>query len=206
VQDTLGGEKMRPPVTPPQVVLPVQPSPSQHDPRARRFRVNAFAMSGNTVYRTRLLKTLLERFVDLELNLYDLNKAADTITTFYHDRGYTLARAVVPAMLAARRGAIVNVAARAGVAPEAGAAEYAASKAAAIAMMAALAADLAGSGVRVNSILPSIIDTPANRRAMPGADASRWPAPEAIARVVLFLASDDADLVHGASIPVYGHG
>lgn len=97
VQDTLGGEKMRPPVTPPQVVLPVQPSPSQHDPRARRFRVNAFAMSGNTVYRTRLLKTLLERFVDLELNLYDLNKAADTITTFYHDHGYTLARAVIPA-------------------------------------------------------------------------------------------------------------
>jgi hemolysin activation/secretion protein len=97
VQDTLGGEKMRPPVTPPQVVLPVQPSPSQHDPRARRFRVNAFAMSGNTVYRTRLLKTLLERFVDLELNLYDLNKAADTITAFYHDHGYALARAVIPA-------------------------------------------------------------------------------------------------------------
>jgi NAD(P)-dependent dehydrogenase (short-subunit alcohol dehydrogenase family) len=120
--------------------------------------------------------------------------------------GYTLARAVVPAMLAARRGAIVNVAARAGVAPEAGAAEYAASKAAAIAMMAALAADLMGTGVRVNSVLPSIIDTPANRRAMPNADASRWPTPEAIARVVLFLASDDADLVHGASIPVYGHG
>jgi NAD(P)-dependent dehydrogenase (short-subunit alcohol dehydrogenase family) len=120
--------------------------------------------------------------------------------------GATLARAVVPAMLAARRGAIVNVAARAGVAPEAGAAEYAASKAAAIAMMAALAADLAGSGVRVNSILPSIIDTPANRRAMPQAGPARWPRPEAIARVVLFLASDDADLVHGASIPVYGHG
>lgn len=120
--------------------------------------------------------------------------------------GYNLARAVVPAMLAARHGAIVNVAARAGVAPEAGAAEYAASKAAAIAMIAALAADLAGSGVRVNSILPSIIDTPANRRAMPGADAASWPKPEAIARVVLFLASDDADLVHGASIPVYGHG
>jgi hemolysin activation/secretion protein len=97
VQESLGGEKMRPPVTPPQVVLPVQPSPSQHDPRARRFRVNAFAMSGNTVYRTRVLKTLLERFVDLELNLYDLNKAADTITQFYHDHGYTLARAVIPA-------------------------------------------------------------------------------------------------------------
>jgi NAD(P)-dependent dehydrogenase (short-subunit alcohol dehydrogenase family) len=60
--------------------------------------------------------------------------------------------------------------------------------------------------VRVNSILPSIIDTPANRRAMPKADATRWPKPAAIARVVLFLASDAADLVHGAAIPVYGHG
>jgi NAD(P)-dependent dehydrogenase (short-subunit alcohol dehydrogenase family) len=120
--------------------------------------------------------------------------------------GHALARAVVPPMLAARRGAIVNVAARAGIAPEAGAGEYAASKAAAIALMASLAADLAGSGVRVNSILPSIIDTPANRRAMPQADATRWPKPEAIARVALFLASDDADLVHGAAIPVYGHG
>ncbi len=83
--------------TPPQVVLPVQLAPSRHDPRARRFRVNAFDMSGNTVFRTRLLKTQLERFVDMELNLHDLNRAADTITAFYHARGYTLARAVIPA-------------------------------------------------------------------------------------------------------------
>ncbi|MDB5764468.1 MAG: polypeptide-transport-associated domain protein ShlB-type [Herminiimonas sp.] len=97
VQDTIGTGKARLPSTPPQVVLPVQPAPSPHDPRARRFRVNAFDMSGNTVYKTRTLKTLLERFVDLELNLHDLNKAADTITAFYHDHGYTLARAVIPA-------------------------------------------------------------------------------------------------------------
>lgn len=97
VQDILGGERPRQLSTPPQVLLPLPPPPSVHDPRARRFRVNAFAMSGNTVFRERQLKRLLERFVDLELNLNDLNKAADVISEFYHARGYTLARAVVPA-------------------------------------------------------------------------------------------------------------
>lgn len=97
VQESLESGKPRLPSTPPQVVLPVQPRPSPHDPRATRFRVNAFDMSGNTVFKKRLLKRLLERFVDMELNLHDLNKAADTITAFYHKRGYTLARAVIPA-------------------------------------------------------------------------------------------------------------
>lgn len=97
VLDTLGGSKPRQIGTPPQVLLPLPPPPSEHDPRARRFRVNAFDMSGNTVFRDRQLKRVLERFVDQELNLYDLNKAAAAITEFYHARGYTLARAVIPA-------------------------------------------------------------------------------------------------------------
>jgi NAD(P)-dependent dehydrogenase (short-subunit alcohol dehydrogenase family) len=84
-------------------------------------------------------------------------------------------------------------------------AAYAASKAAALAMIESLAADLQGTGVRANSILPSIIDTEANRKAMPGADFAKWPKPEDIARVVLFLCSDDARLIHGAAIPVYGN-
>jgi NAD(P)-dependent dehydrogenase (short-subunit alcohol dehydrogenase family) len=67
-----------------------------------------------------------------------------------------------------------------------------------------LAADLRGGGVRANSILPSIIDTEANRNAMLGADFAAWPKPEDIARVILFLASDDAKVIHGAAIPVYG--
>ena len=96
VLDTLGKPPPHMPATPPQVVLPVQPEPSPHDPRARRFIVHAFDFTGNTVYKKRLLKRLVDRFVDMELNLYDLNKAADTITTFYHDHGYTLARAIVP--------------------------------------------------------------------------------------------------------------
>ena len=81
---------------------------------------------------------------------------------------------------------------------------YAASKAAAVAMMDSLAADVKGTGVRVNSILPSIIDTEANRKAMPKADFAKWPKPEDIARVILFLCSDDARVIHGAAIPVHG--
>ena len=118
--------------------------------------------------------------------------------------GYALARAVVPAMLRQGEGAIVNIAARAALDPPAGAAAYAASKAAAIAMMNSLAADLKGTRVRVNSVLPSIFDTEANRKAMPNADFAKWPKPADIARVILFLCSDDARLVRGASIPVYG--
>jgi NAD(P)-dependent dehydrogenase (short-subunit alcohol dehydrogenase family) len=118
--------------------------------------------------------------------------------------GYVLARAVVPQMLKQREGSIVNIASKAAVDHAAGAAAYAASKAAAVAMIDSLAADLKGTGVRANSILPSIIDTEANRKAMPGADFAKWPKPEDIARVILFLCSDDAKLVQGASLPVYG--
>ena len=118
--------------------------------------------------------------------------------------GFLLAKAFVPGMIERKSGAIVNIAARAAVDHAAGAAAYAASKAASVAMMDCLAADLKGSGVRANSVLPSIIDTEANRKAMPGADFAAWPKPEEIAEVVLFLASDEARLVHGASVPVYG--
>jgi NAD(P)-dependent dehydrogenase (short-subunit alcohol dehydrogenase family) len=118
--------------------------------------------------------------------------------------GYVLSRAAVPAMLSQGYGVIVNIAARAGVEPAAGVAAYAASKAAALALMRSLAAEVAGLGVRVNSVLPSIIDTAANRRAMPKANYAKWPKPEEIARVILFLCSDEARLIHGASIPVYG--
>jgi len=118
--------------------------------------------------------------------------------------GYLIARAVVPAMLKQRGGAIVNIASKAAVDHAAGAAAYAASKAAAVAMIDSLAADLKGTGVRANSILPSIIDTDVNRRAMPNADFAQWPKSEDIARVVLFLCSDDGKLIHGAAIPVYG--
>jgi NAD(P)-dependent dehydrogenase (short-subunit alcohol dehydrogenase family) len=118
--------------------------------------------------------------------------------------GFALSRAVVPVMLKQGSGSIINVAAKAAFDHAAGAAAYAASKAAAVAMMDSLAADLKGTGVRVNSILPSIIDTEANRKAMPKSDFAKWPKPEDIARVILFLCSDDAKVVHGAALPVYG--
>lgn len=118
--------------------------------------------------------------------------------------GHALIRAALPPMLKQASGAIVNVASRAAVDHSGSAAGYVASKAAAVAMIDSLAADLKGTGVRANSILPGIIDTEANRLAMPNADFARWPKPEAIARVILFLCSDEAALINGAAIPVYG--
>jgi NAD(P)-dependent dehydrogenase (short-subunit alcohol dehydrogenase family) len=119
--------------------------------------------------------------------------------------GLLLSRAVIPAMLKRGSGAIVNVASKAAFDHAAGTAAYAASKAAALAMIDSLAEDLKGTGVRVNSVLPSMIDTEANRKAMPGADFAKWPKPEDIARVILFLCGDDAKVIHGAAVPVYGN-
>lgn len=118
--------------------------------------------------------------------------------------GWVLGRTAARAMLRNGGGSIVNVASRAAVSHDAGAAAYTASKAAALALMDSLAEDLRGSGVRVNSVLPGIIDTEPNRKAMPSADFSKWPKPEEIARVILFLASEDATVIHGAAIPAYG--
>ena len=139
------------------------------------------------------------------IKLWELDpKVFDQMLALNLRSGYAISRAVVPAMLKQKGGAIINVASKAAFDHAAGAAAYAASKAAAVAMMDSLAADLKGSGVRVNSILPSIIDTEANRKAMPNADFAQWPKPEEIARVILFLCSDDAKLIHGAAVPVYG--
>jgi NAD(P)-dependent dehydrogenase (short-subunit alcohol dehydrogenase family) len=140
------------------------------------------------------------------VKLWDLEtKVLDRMLDLNLRSGYALARAVMPTMLRAGHGSIVNVAAKAAVDHGAGAAAYAASKAAAVALMDSLAGDAKGTGVRVNSILPSIIDTPANRQAMPGADFATWPKPEELAQVILFLSSDFAKLIHGAAIPVYGN-
>jgi NAD(P)-dependent dehydrogenase (short-subunit alcohol dehydrogenase family) len=129
----------------------------------------------------------------------------DRMLTLNLRTGYTLLRAVVPAMLKQGNGSIVNVASRAAVDHAGGAAGYVASKAGAVAMIDSLAADLKGTGVRANSILPSIIDTEANRKAMPSTNFAQWPKPEDIARVILFLCSDEARLISGASVPVYGN-
>lgn len=140
------------------------------------------------------------------IKLWDLDtQTLDKMLGLNLRAGYALARAAIKPMLKQKHGVIVNVAAKAAVDHAGGAAAYAASKAAAVAMMDSLAADVLGTGVRVNSILPSIIDTEANRRAMPDADFATWPKAEDIARVILFLCSGEAKVIHGASIPVYGN-
>lgn len=114
------------------------------------------------------------------------------------------ARAVVPGMLAAKRGKVVNVAAAAGQAGRGAMGAYCASKAAVIRITESMAAELRESGINVNCVMPTIIDTPVNRADMPDAEPSRWVAPEALADVILFLASDAARAVHGAALPVSG--
>ena len=112
------------------------------------------------------------------------------------------ARSVLPVLLRQGSGCIVNVAARSALEAPGGAGAYAASKAAAIALMHSLAMDLSGTGVRVNSVLPNIIDTAANRRDMPHANFAAWTKPEEIARVILVLCTADAQAINGAAIPV----
>jgi NAD(P)-dependent dehydrogenase (short-subunit alcohol dehydrogenase family) len=118
--------------------------------------------------------------------------------------GFQLARAAMPRLIDRGGGAFVGVSARPALRPYAGAAGYISSKAAVLAFVQALDAEYKGDGIRCNAILPSVIDTPANREAMPNADHSKWVPPEQIAKVVRFLVSDDSASTTGAAVPVYG--
>lgn len=117
---------------------------------------------------------------------------------------YLATAAAVPHLVAAGGGAIMCVSSRAALRPFAGAAGYIAAKAAVMAFASAVAVEYASAGVRCNTVIPSVIDTPANRAAQPDADHSRWVTPAAIARTILFLAGDDAASINGAAIPIYG--
>jgi NAD(P)-dependent dehydrogenase (short-subunit alcohol dehydrogenase family) len=117
---------------------------------------------------------------------------------------FHLARAAMPRLVERGGGALVCVSARAAVRPFAGAAGYVTGKAAVLAFVTALDAEYRQRGVRCNAILPSTIDTPANREANPDADHSKWVPPADIARVVRFLVSDESAPTTGAAIPVYG--
>ncbi|MGE5169597.1 MAG: SDR family NAD(P)-dependent oxidoreductase [Rudaea sp.] len=116
----------------------------------------------------------------------------------------TMSRAVVPRMIAQGGGAIVNVAAFAAQHGAANMGAYCASKSVVIRLTESMAAELRDRNVNVNCVLPTILDTPENRRAMPDADPMRWVAPADLARVIVFLASPAARAVHGAAIPVTG--
>jgi NAD(P)-dependent dehydrogenase (short-subunit alcohol dehydrogenase family) len=107
-------------------------------------------------------------------------------------------------MLAAGTGSIVCVSTRAALRPFSGAAGYISSKAAVLAFVDALAAEYTEDGVRANAIMPSVIDTPANRASQPDADHSRWVSPEQIAQVIRFLLAEESSAISGAHVPVYG--
>jgi NAD(P)-dependent dehydrogenase (short-subunit alcohol dehydrogenase family) len=117
---------------------------------------------------------------------------------------YLVSQCAIPRLVEADGGAIVAVSTRAALRPFPGASGYIASKAAVIGFVGALDAEYKDDGVRANAILPSVIDTPGNRAAQPGADTSRWVKPEEIARTILFLCSDASSATSGAAIPVYG--
>lgn len=117
---------------------------------------------------------------------------------------YLMTHATIPRMLEGGGGSIVCVGARAALQPFSGAAGYISSKAAVIAFAAAVAAEYRDEGIRCNAILPSVIDTPANRASMPSANHDRWVKPEEIAGVIAHLLSVDSAPTSGAAIPVYG--
>lgn len=115
-----------------------------------------------------------------------------------------VAAAVVPHLIAAGGGRIVTVGAGAALRGGAGMGAYSASKSALIRLTEAMSAELRDQSINVNCVLPSIIDTPDNRAAMPEADVSRWVTPEALADVIAFLISPAARAIHGAALPVTG--
>jgi NAD(P)-dependent dehydrogenase (short-subunit alcohol dehydrogenase family) len=137
-----------------------------------------------------------------------LHETADKDWSFMMDLNartvFNTCRAVVPHMLAAGSGRIVNVSARAATEGKANMAPYCASKAAVITLTQSLAAEHKDHGINVNCILPGTVDTPQNRAAMPDQDHDRWVPTAALADVILFLASDASRCVTGAAIPVYG--
>lgn len=117
---------------------------------------------------------------------------------------YLVTAAALPHLVAAGGGSVVCVSSRAAVAPFPGAVGYVTAKAAVLAFANTVAIEYRAQGVRCNTVLPSVIDTPANRAAQPGADTSRWVGPAEIAQVIHFLASDESGPTSGAAIPVYG--
>lgn len=117
---------------------------------------------------------------------------------------YLVTHAALPHLLDAGGGSIVCTSTRAALRPFAGAAGYVSSKAAVIAFAQALAVEYREDGIRANAILPSVIDTPANRASMPDADFARWVKPSEIAAVIAFLLSEDSAPTSGAAVPVYG--
>ncbi len=165
----------------------------------------------------RLAGTLVDRFgrIDILLNLVggyvgDLPVAELPEATWNRmlevnlKSAFLCAKHIVPSMQRAGGGCIVNVSSRAALKVFPGISAYAAAKAGLLAFTETLASEVLKDRITVNAILPSVIDTPANRKAMPKADPSAWVTPEEIAHLLLFLCSDAAKDISGAAIPIYG--
>jgi NAD(P)-dependent dehydrogenase (short-subunit alcohol dehydrogenase family) len=150
--------------------------------------------------------------LDILMNLvggFALGRVEDTDVSVWQQMlsmnltsAFLLSKAVIPPMRRQGAGRILHIAARAAMDPFPGAAAYIVGKSGLMAFIRVLAIELAGSGITVNGVLPTTIDTPANRTNMPTADFSKWVTPDSIARLLVFLASDDARDVNGGLIPI----
>jgi NAD(P)-dependent dehydrogenase (short-subunit alcohol dehydrogenase family) len=137
----------------------------------------------------------LEEVTDAE---WDATLRLNLQTTFFVNRG------VIPHMVHKKWGRIINIASKAAVSPGPRQAAYNVSKAAVIALTQSISVEYRRKGIAANVILPSIIDTPTNRKQMPDADYSRWVTPNQLAELILFLSTDEGGSINGASIPIYG--
>lgn len=131
-------------------------------------------------------------------------KTWDSMMSVNLKSAFLCSKAVLPQMINQNYGKIINISSRPGLKGSAGVGAYAASKAAVMNLTETIADEVRDYEINVNAILPSTIDTPANRKSMPEADFSKWVKPEEIAIVIVFLASDDSKPISGAGIPVYG--
>jgi NAD(P)-dependent dehydrogenase (short-subunit alcohol dehydrogenase family) len=130
----------------------------------------------------------------------------DRMMTLNLKAAFLVARATLPALLRSPVGRLIAVGSRAGITPSPGIGAYAVSKAALHALVQTIAEEVKGTGTTANAVVPGIIDTPANRVDMSSADFSKWVKPEAIAELIIYLASDEGAAVNGALIPAYGSG
>lgn len=132
------------------------------------------------------------------------DKTWDGMMTLNLRAAFCALRAVLKPMTAAKYGRIVAVGSRAAVEPAPNYAAYSVSKAGLVALVKNVAAENREMGITANALLPSTIDTPLNRKAMPASDFSRWVSPESIAKTLVWLASKESGDVSGAVIPIYG--
>ena len=164
----------------------------------------------------KVVKKTLERFrrIDVLINIvgafayamiHDTDERTwDLMMNINLKSTFLCSKAVLPQMIKQDYGKMINISSRPALKGSAGVGAYAASKAGVLNLTETIADEVRDYDINVNAILPSTIDTPANRRAMPKADFSKWVKPEEIARVMVFLASDDSKPINGAGIPVYG--